>query len=935
MSGPGPLRYQPAPNELAYYDGLFAVADRQRTGSIGGQEAVSFLSLSKIPIPVLKQLWSMADHTKTNTLNKQAFYAAVRLIQLYQNQEKPNPNASGDLAHVLSGKTPDQMRPAIFEGISGTRVPLPGQGAPPPQPQQPSPAPQQITPIRPVMPANSSQRSMPPPSPTPQRSMPPPSPTPSQEHRLTVDSYVMTPQDRQRYDGLFPNFKKQDGYVYGPEAVTLFSKSGMDTAALRQIWAMADVPVDNRLDALEFAIAMHLIVCCTKKGLSLPEKLPPSLAGLKQPQQASAIQQPPKQEQQLQQRTSFTSPGPNPMRSPNPSVAPMTSPHPMRSPNPSVAAMAPPLQHQQSLRSSLMPQRSGNMQQFTPVSASMVGSPVPQQQHLSTSNLVSGLGGVSISDAFSGMDALPQQPSLGIGGAGDSMRGLGNVSATGSFVGSGMASGWQNQSRSEVSSMGAGITSPTRLTMSQMQLPNNEPPTEISLSEHDPVKKTTSFESASESLMAPSMQHTSQQQYSISQPLSNSLSISQAAISNSTVEKGKSTQEIASKELAALQGVLQQLRAENISLKAQLSSFSEDEVQVRLDIEKTCKEIALLNNELTTLREDVAKAQASLIGATAELKTMREKKATLHNWVSDSKDVLLSLHESQSAVKSEAASITAQSKTLPNNATPVRSTATPIRSNSTPVQFTAAPAPQPKEAMEDSLFGDYSAPVLAPPATYNTQAYSSHVSMNPHMGNPDDLWGGSIDVSNHDNSVKQKDESTKSSISNHGTMPMDFTGMHQPLAAQQRQASALSGITTEDSQNAIGLLAPEEYQTASRQPTVQGNSAFSMMDAVPPTSLSGPPTILTPSNNEYSLSKGPYAEQLQRAKAAARETADKLAIAEAAQVQFMQQAEQLELEAIQAEKEANEMQELKANKKKGVFGKSKKSDVSLHDNGCE
>ena len=92
----------------------------------------------------------------------------------------------------------------------------------------------------------------------------------------------MFPQEQSRFDMLFPQYEVQkDGYVYGAEAVALFSKSGADKGDLRKIWQLADDPVDNRLSKLEFAIAMHLIVCVTKKGLPCPASLPPSLRALK------------------------------------------------------------------------------------------------------------------------------------------------------------------------------------------------------------------------------------------------------------------------------------------------------------------------------------------------------------------------------------------------------------------------------------------------------------------------------------------------------------------------------------------------------------------------------------------------------------------------------------------------------------------------------
>ena len=75
---------------------------------------------------------------------------------------------------------------------------------------------------------------------------------------------------------------------------------GMDREALKGIWAMVDDPIDNRLDSIEFAVAMHLIVCVTKKGLPTPLSLPPSLMNLVRYARAN---------QQLQQQPSTISGG--------------------------------------------------------------------------------------------------------------------------------------------------------------------------------------------------------------------------------------------------------------------------------------------------------------------------------------------------------------------------------------------------------------------------------------------------------------------------------------------------------------------------------------------------------------------------------------------------------------------------------------------------
>jgi len=48
------------------------------------------------------------------------------------------------------------------------------------------------------------------------------------------DPFAMSPFEQLRYDLLFPDYAK-DGYVYGKEAVELFSKSGLAQEELRAI----------------------------------------------------------------------------------------------------------------------------------------------------------------------------------------------------------------------------------------------------------------------------------------------------------------------------------------------------------------------------------------------------------------------------------------------------------------------------------------------------------------------------------------------------------------------------------------------------------------------------------------------------------------------------------------------------------------------------
>ena len=86
---------------------------------------------------------------------------------------------------------------------------------------------------------------------------------------------------------LFPEYARGDGYVHSLDAGYIFSMSGADIDTLRQVWAMADGsdgPPDNKLNEWEFSVAMHLIVCITRRGMAVPGTLPPSLRNLPKPE---------------------------------------------------------------------------------------------------------------------------------------------------------------------------------------------------------------------------------------------------------------------------------------------------------------------------------------------------------------------------------------------------------------------------------------------------------------------------------------------------------------------------------------------------------------------------------------------------------------------------------------------------------------------------
>jgi len=139
------ISYVPELHERAYYFALFQAADTQKKGIIGGAEAVKFFARSKLPIEVLKHIWTVADQPSTSSLDLKKFAVAVRIIQLTQNGTKGT-------GPTLAAPEGFELRPVFFEGLSPPQQQeqqqqqQSQQQQPPPTPQQqqrPPPTPQQ------------------------------------------------------------------------------------------------------------------------------------------------------------------------------------------------------------------------------------------------------------------------------------------------------------------------------------------------------------------------------------------------------------------------------------------------------------------------------------------------------------------------------------------------------------------------------------------------------------------------------------------------------------------------------------------------------------------------------------------------------------------------------------------------------------------------
>ncbi|EQC29380.1 hypothetical protein SDRG_12843 [Saprolegnia diclina VS20] len=209
--GAPPAWTPPSPLEKAYYDTLFVLADEEKAGTLGGRSAVSFFSKSGLDKTVLREIWTIADARQTSQLLIGDFYVAMRLIAMAQQGQPATHQRFLELA-----QTPFTV--AILQGVPPPAMPAPPAAGP---------------------------------------------------------SYAILDDEKAKYNGIFRQYDTDnDGFIQGHEAATLFQMSGLDRENLRTVWTLADRTSDGRLDVTEFYIAMHLIVCVTKRNMPLPPSIP-------------------------------------------------------------------------------------------------------------------------------------------------------------------------------------------------------------------------------------------------------------------------------------------------------------------------------------------------------------------------------------------------------------------------------------------------------------------------------------------------------------------------------------------------------------------------------------------------------------------------------------------------------------------------------------
>ncbi|KAG7328078.1 hypothetical protein KOW79_008022 [Hemibagrus wyckioides] len=85
--------------------------------------------------------------------------------------------------------------------------------------------------------------------------------------------WAISPEERDKHDQKFDSLSPVQGFVTGEKARGFFLQSGLPSSVLAEIWALADMNKDGKMDRLEFSIAMKLIKM-KLQGQNLPSALP-------------------------------------------------------------------------------------------------------------------------------------------------------------------------------------------------------------------------------------------------------------------------------------------------------------------------------------------------------------------------------------------------------------------------------------------------------------------------------------------------------------------------------------------------------------------------------------------------------------------------------------------------------------------------------------
>ncbi|KZF20589.1 hypothetical protein L228DRAFT_253800 [Xylona heveae TC161] len=288
QSSGGPIRVPPlTPEKANEYASLFEKSGAQN-GVLPGETAKQIFERARLPNEVLGRIWNLADTEQRGALGVTEFIVAMHLLASFK---------SGALRAL-----PQILPSGLYEAASR-------RGPPPQRPQPtgmyaaPSPRPGDVHPMA-AIPRQFSGASGRPQSPMSRSSFA----APPQSAQSTGTDWAIGPQDKAQFDSIFSTLDKANlGFITGDQAVAFFGNSKLPEEVLAQVWDLADINSEGKLNRDEFAVAMHLIRQQRMKRGVLPAALPPNLIP---PSMRAQVRPPPAAPMPPQSAPSFDVPPP-------------------------------------------------------------------------------------------------------------------------------------------------------------------------------------------------------------------------------------------------------------------------------------------------------------------------------------------------------------------------------------------------------------------------------------------------------------------------------------------------------------------------------------------------------------------------------------------------------------------------------------------------
>mmetsp|Transcript_22797 Transcript_22797/g.36383 ORF Transcript_22797/g.36383 Transcript_22797/m.36383 type:complete len:592 (+) Transcript_22797:191-1966(+) len=249
--------------EKVYYDRISSAVNPSGNQVFDNGQVAKFIAQSELTRDVLRDIWNTGTGGSAE-VKRPEFFAILRCIALRQAGKPytreavvasaaetglwpkfkgvplpPAATAEAELKHTQQHAT--GSRPTMLSEMSGSSGSLFGQDG------------------RPKSPAAAT-------------------PSDGAAASLLPDAWAMTPSNRMQYEEIFDQQNTVDGKLDGKDAVQFFLQSRLPRDQLRQVWNLSDVDQDGKLTKPEFCVAMHLVMCLTRKSYPVPSQLPIDLA---------------------------------------------------------------------------------------------------------------------------------------------------------------------------------------------------------------------------------------------------------------------------------------------------------------------------------------------------------------------------------------------------------------------------------------------------------------------------------------------------------------------------------------------------------------------------------------------------------------------------------------------------------------------------------